>query len=102
MNKASISIFIIVLFGLVGNSSATSPMPIEELKPGQTAIACAIHIVYMPDREKVTSGEAYSKTFFFEVSAPKRDVLQEMTRHIDDKLDKGNVSEVKLECKFPK
>lgn len=102
MKRITFLIVLFVLACMAHDSAAVSPMPIEELKPGQTAIICAIHISYMPDREKVTPGEVYSKTFFFEASAPKRDVLEEMTRRIDDKLNKGNVSEVKIECKFPK
>ena len=95
-------LLIFVLGCVARDSAAVSPMPFEELKPGQTVIACAVHIVYMPDREKVVPEEVYSKTLFFEVSAPKGDVLEEMNRRIHSKLDRGNVSEVKLECKFPK
>lgn len=76
-------------------------MPFEELKPGQTAIACTFHVVYMADREKGLHGEDSSKTLFFEASAPKKEVLEEMIRHAGSKLDKGNPSEFRLECKFP-
>jgi len=76
-------------------------MPFEELKPGQTAIVCTFHVVYMADREKGLHGEESSKTLFFEASAQKKEVLEEMIRRAGSKLDRGNPSEFRLECKFP-
>jgi hypothetical protein len=102
MKEITFLILLFVLACLAHDSAAVSPMPVEELKPGQTAITCAIHIAYMPEREKMTPGEVYSKTLFFEASAPKRDVLAEMTRYIDNRLNTGSVTEFRLECKFPK
>jgi len=76
-------------------------MPFEELKPGQTAIVCTFHVVYMADREKGLHGEESSKTLFFEASAQKKEVLEEMIRRAGSKLDRVNPSEFRLECKFP-
>lgn len=101
MKKIIVLLAILVLACLASNSAAVSPMPFEELKPGQTAIVCTFHVVYMADREKGLHGEESSKTLFFEASAPKKDVLEEMTRRAGSKLDKGNLSEFRLECKFP-
>jgi hypothetical protein len=55
----------------------------------------------MADRERGLHGEESSKTLFFETSAAKREVLEEMTKYVGNKLDKGNLSEFRLECKFP-
>jgi len=41
------------------------------------------------------------KTLFFEASAQKKEVLEEMIRRAGSKLDRGNPSEFRLECKFP-
>ena len=101
MKKIIVLLPILVLACFASNSAAVSPMPYEELKPGQTAIMCTFHTVYMADREKGIPAEESSKTLFFEASAPKRDVLEEMTRYAGNKLDKGNLSEFRLECKFP-
>lgn len=101
MKKIILSILVLFLVVLARDSQAVSPMPIEELKPGQTAIVCAIHTAYFPDREKGTPGEGSSKTLFFEASASKKDVLEEMTRYIGNRLNEANLSEFKLECKFP-
>jgi len=91
----------IVSFGLVGSSSATSPQP-EEVKPGQTATICTTHIVYITDREKGTLQHEASSTLAYEASMPKAGVLEKITAYISNKLDEWNVSEFRLECKFPK
>ena len=90
-----------VLFGLAGNSSATSPMP-EELKPGQIAPVCVIHIIYVPDIEKGIPREDTSSTLVYGVSESKKDVFEKVIRYLSDKLNEGNISEFKVECKFPK
>ncbi len=90
----------IVLFGVPGDSFATSPMP-EEVKPGQTATVCTVHITYITDHERGMLEEQTSK-FAFEVSEAKKDVLEWVTKYINNKLDERNVSEFKIECKFPK
>ena len=101
MKKIIALLPLLVLACLVSDSAAVSPMPFEELKPGQKAITCTFHIIYMADREKGGPGEESSKTLFFEVSAPRRDVLEEMIRYAGNKLNKENLSEFRLECKFP-
>ncbi len=90
----------IVLFWLAGNSSATSPMP-EEIKPGQTATVCTTHIVYLTEDEKGIHAEEFSSHFVFEAAGPKKDVLEKVTKFMSEKLNEGNVSEFKVECKFP-
>lgn len=101
MKKTLIFILTMVLFGLAVNSYATSPMP-EELRPGPTAPVCVIHIVYMPDIEKGIPRENTSSTLVYEVSESKKDVFEKVTRYLSDKLNEGNISEFKVECKFPK
>jgi len=101
MKKASMFILIIFLFGLVGNSSATSPMP-EELKPGQTENVCTIYVVYSLDGEQGILREETSSTLTFDASMSKKDVLEKITKHLSNKLNDVNVSEFKVECKFPR
>ena len=84
--------------GLAGNSSATSPMP-EEVKPGMSATVCAIHLTCANERgmqEELTS------TFAFEVSEAKKDVLEWVSTYVNGKLNERNVSEFRIDCKFPK
>jgi hypothetical protein len=90
----------IVLFGFVRDSFATSPMP-EEVKPGMTATVCIVHITCVKDRERGTYEELTS-TFAFEVSEAKRDVLEWVTGYVKNKLNERNVSEFKVDCRFPK
>ena len=100
MKKTSILLCTIVLFGFAGDSFATSPMP-EEVKPGQTATVCTIHIACITDREKGIP-EEQTVNFAFEVSEAKRDVLEWVTGYVRNKLDERNVSEFKVDCRFPK
>jgi UDP-N-acetylglucosamine 2-epimerase len=100
MKKISILICIGVLFGLAGNANATSPMP-EEVKPGMTATVCTVHIVCTTDHERGILEEQTAK-FAFEISEAKRDVLEWVTRYINNKLNERNVTEFKVECRFPK
>jgi len=91
----------IVLSGLAADSSATSPMP-EEMKPGQTENVCTVRIAYSLDREKGILLEETSSTLTFEASMSKKDVLDKITKHLSNRLNDMNVSEFKVECKFPK
>ena len=100
MKKASISIFMIALLCFAGNSSATSPMP-EEIKPGATTTVCTTYIVYLTENEKGIHLEESSSNFVFEVTEPKKDVLEKVTKFMSEKLNEGNVSDFKVECKFP-
>ncbi len=101
MKKISIFILLIVLLGFVGNSSATSPMP-EELMPRQTENFCTIHVTYILDGGQGILTEEASSTLTFEASMSKKDVLEKITKYMNNKLNEGNVSEFKVECKFPK
>ena len=100
MKKVTVLIFILALVGLTDNSAAVSPMP-EGVKPGPSATVCTIHIACITDSERGTPEEQTS-TFAFEVSEAKRDVLEWVTKYINNKLNERNVSEFKIECKFPK
>jgi len=99
MKKVAVLIFILGLLVLADNSAAVSPMP-EEIERTQTI--CVIHTVSIPDREKGMLGEESTSNLVFEVSTSKKDVLEKVTKYIDNKLNDGNVSEFKVECKFSK
>ena len=98
MKNVTVLIFILALMGLADNSAAVSPMP-EGVKPGAAATVCTIHIACITDSERGMSEEQTS-TFAFEVSEAKRDVLEWVTKYINNKLSERNVSEFKIECKF--
>ena len=100
MKKVSIFILMVILLGLAGDSFATSPMP-EEVKPGMTVTVCTIDIVSIKDRERGIPEEQTAK-FAFEVSEAKRDVLEWVTKYINNKMNERNVTEFNVECKFPK
>ncbi len=101
MRKKSISILLIFLFGLAGNSFGTSPQP-EEVKPGTKETVCKIHVIYSPDSEKgIEKGEA-SSIFAFETSVSRKDVLDKMAGQVGERLKEADVSEFRLECKFAK
>ena len=99
MKKTSI-LLCMILFGFAGDSFATSPMP-EEVKPGQTATICTIHIACITDRERGIPEEQTAK-FAFEVSEAKKDVLEWVTKYINNKMNERNVTEFKVDCRFPK
>ena len=101
MKEISVLILMIALLGLAENSSATSPMP-EEVKPGQTENICTVHVAYSLDREKGILLEETSSTLTFEPSMSRKDVLDKITKHLSNRLNDVNVSEFKVECKFPK
>jgi len=100
MKEISIFIVVVVFFGFAGNSAAVSPTPSEELNLGQTENVCTINVVYSIDREKGKPREESSSALAFEASLPKKDVLERVTKYVDDKLTEWNVSEFKIECKF--
>ena len=91
----------IILFGLAGDSFATSAMP-EEVMPGPTADTCTVRVTYSLNRETGMLGEEMSSTLTFAASMPKKGVLEKIMTYVDDKLREGKVSEFKVECKFPK
>ena len=100
MKTKRVLILIFLLAVLVTSSQATSPMP-EEVKPGMAATVCAIQITCTKDRERGTYEELTS-TFAFEVSEAKRDVLEWVTKYVNNKLNERNVSEFKVDCRFAK
>jgi hypothetical protein len=102
MKKISLSILIIILFGLTRNAPAVSPMPVEELNLGQKETICTIHIVHSIDRKKGILLEETSSTLTFESSMTKRNVLDKLTEYMHKKFDEDNISEFKVECKFLK
>jgi hypothetical protein len=91
----------IALLGLAGTSSATSPMP-EELKPGQTEPYCTLHVVYRLDREQGIFTDEQTSTLTFEHLLSRKDILEKITHHMNATLNEDNISEFKVECKFPK
>lgn len=101
MKKISIFISIIILFWFSGKAGATSPQP-EEVKPGPAATVCTTHIVYTADIEKGTAQHEASATHTFDVSTAKKEVMGKMTMYMNNKFKEWNVSEFKIECKFPK
>ena len=101
MKKVSIFIFLALLLGLAGYSSATSPVP-EEVMPGLTADVCSVHVTYTLNRETGVLGEEISSNLTFAASVPKKEVLEKIMAYVDKKLREGRVSEFRVECKFPK
>jgi len=100
--KTSIFILLmIVLFGLVGNVSATSPMP-EEVKPGPAENICTIHVVYILDSGQGILTHETSSTLTFEAVMPKKDILEKINKHLIAKFNEGNVSKFEVESRFPK
>ncbi|HET6516322.1 MAG TPA: hypothetical protein VFG09_14275 [Thermodesulfovibrionales bacterium] len=100
MKTMMVLILIFVLAALARSSQATSPMP-EEVKPGMAATVCTIHITCTKDRETGTYEELTS-TFAFEVSEPKKGVLEWVTKYVNNKLNERNLSGFKVDCRFPK
>ena len=101
MKKISLFISATILFWLAGSVYATSPMP-EELKPGQIENVCTIHITYSLDRKQGVLKEETSSALTFDPSISKKDILDKTTSILSDKLNEGNISEFKIECRFPK
>jgi hypothetical protein len=94
-------IFIVVLFGLAGNSSATSPMP-EEVMPVPMENICTVHIVRSVDLGQEVLKEENSSNLKFESSMSRKDVLEKLTQYMNKKLYEDNISEFKVDCKFYK
>lgn len=101
MKKISIFISIIILFWFSGKAAATSPQP-EEVKPGPTATVCTTHIIYIADQEKGTTQREASVTHTFDESIGKKEVMEKMTMYMNNKFKEWNVSDFKIECKFPR
>jgi hypothetical protein len=100
MKQIFVLLCLILLVSFVGNANATSPMP-EDVKPGTNDTVCAIHLVIIKDRERGIHEELNS-TFAFEATEEKKDVLEWVTRYVNNKLNERNISEFRVGCKFPK
>lgn len=98
--KKALMVVVALLASLSVDALATSPMP-EGVKPGMTATVCAIHLAWVKERDKGTQEELTS-TFAFEASEEKRDVLEWVTRYMYDRMSERSVTELRLNCKFPK
>ncbi|HMK48447.1 MAG TPA: hypothetical protein VK435_00205 [Thermodesulfovibrionales bacterium] len=88
----------LVLFS--GAAGATSPMPGEEALGLQAANVCTVRIVYVPGKEVLR--DAVTSTLTYSAAMTKKEVLEKLTRHINEKLNEGNASEFSAECKFAK
>ncbi|MDA8077725.1 MAG: hypothetical protein M0Z79_02190 [Nitrospiraceae bacterium] len=103
MRKLLILAVISVLLAAVGSVSAVSPTPpAEDIGLGKAETVCLVHISYNPDRDKGMPHEEASASLFFDVSEPKKNVLERVTGYIEHKIAEGNASEFRLECKFPR
>ncbi len=101
MKKASISIAIILLLGFADIAFGTSPQP-EEVRPVAKETVCTMQVAYSLESEKGVRREEASSSVAFDASVAKKDVLDKMTGRISEILSEANVSEFRLECKFPK
>ena len=95
-------LIILALAGMVSNSDAVSPMPMEELKLGISQTVCIIHIVHIPEHGKGIIGLETTSTLVFNPSVLKSDVLEKAKNYISHKLNEEKISSFKLECTFPK
>ena len=95
-------LIIFALAGMVSNSAAVSPMPMEELKLGPSQTVCVIHLVHIPEHGKEIVGLETTSTLVFNPTVLKSDVLEKTKNYINLKLNEGNISSFKVECIFPK
>jgi hypothetical protein len=104
-----LSIPLLLIPLVVCDAVAVSPMP-EEIQKGQseksiqseTAAVCMVKIIYKTDKVsgKPPRGD-FSHSVVIEVFAPKREAIEKTVGSIDDKLKEEDISEVKIECRFP-
>jgi len=109
-----LSFLLVLIPSVAGIALAVSPMPeeiekdverksFEKVKQGETDIVCKVRIIYKND---ATSGkpsrEDFSHSVVMEGLITKKDTLEKTLRLIEDKLKEEDISEVKIECKFPK
>jgi hypothetical protein len=100
-----LTFFLLIIFALAGmvrNSAAVSPMPMEELRLGTSQTVCVIHIVHIPEHGKGIIGFETTSTLVFNPAVLKSDVLEKANNYISHKLNEDKVSSFKLECTFPK
>jgi hypothetical protein len=101
----TLTVIFLILFalaGMVSNSAAVSPMPMEELKVGPSQTVCIIHLVHIPEHGKEIVGLETTSTLVFNPTVLKSDVLEKAKNYINLKLNEENISEFKVECTFPK
>ena len=101
----TLTVLLLIIFaiaGMVSNSAAVSPMPMEELKVGPSQTVCVIHIVHIPEHGKEIVGLESTSTLIFNPAVLKSDVLEKTKNYINLKLNEGNISSFKVECLFPK
>ena len=111
MNRLLIllSIPLLLIPLVVCDAIAVSPMPeeiekeqSEELRRSETAAVCMVKIIYKTD---LVSGkplrEDFSHSVVIEGFASKRDALEKTLGSIEEKLKEEDISEVKIDCRFP-
>ncbi len=117
MNKLSIAVFVLGMISLSGQmdkASAVSPQPHElgkelerkvgeKVKVGEGDIVCTVVIRYMSDPKNGGHvREDYSVPVVVKHAANKKDAVDEAVALIEDKLNDESVSEVVIDCRFPK
>ena len=104
-----LSILLLLIPLVVCNAIAVSPMPeeiekkqSEKLRQSETAAVCMVKIIYKTD---TVSGkplrEDFSHSAVIDGFTPKRDAIEKTVGSIGDKLKEEDISEVKIECRFP-
>jgi hypothetical protein len=104
-----LSIPLLLIPLVVCNAIAVSPMPeeiekwqSEKLRQSETAAVCMVKIIYKTD---TVSGkpprEDFSHSVVIEGFAPKREAIEKTVGSIEEKLKEEDISEVKIECRFP-
>jgi len=117
MNKLSIAAIVLgvlILSGQVNEALAVSPQPseigkdlerkaVERVKPGEGEIVCTVVIKYMVDPKTGRNvREDYSMAVAVKHTANKKDAAEEALTLIEDKLNDENISEIAVDCRFPK
>lgn len=115
--KASITIIVlgmIILSGPVEEAHAVSPQPheiekelerkaFEKVEPAEGDIVCTITIKHKSDPKTGRSvKENYSLSVVLKNTANKKGVVGEAVDLIEDKLNDESISEVAVDCRFPK
>jgi hypothetical protein len=117
VNKLSIAVIVlgvIIFLGLGKEVSAVSPQPyeiekelerkaVEKVKPGEGDIVCTVVIKYISDPKTGRHvREDYSLPVVVRHTANKKDAVEEAVALIEDKLNDESISEVAIDCRFPK
>jgi len=117
MNKlsfAAIVMGVIMFLGPGREVSAVSPQPyeiekelerkaVEKVKPGEGDIVCTVMIRYKSDPKTGRNvREDYSMPVVVKNTANKKDAVEEAVALIEDKLNDESITEVVIDCRFPK